>query len=260
MKVLKKYSIKMKKITNTYKNKFLSKVILRLDFNRIDLGALEEFYDDELKKTFPNFAEKKDLSIGFSGNFVSDEVSQTREETPAYVFEDSKKTKRFRIGENYVFIEYDKYKNSVELYKDTKKVIERFVSAFDIKTVNRLGLRYINEIKFKEPKPLDWKKYINNNLTCGLTFSKKEKISRSLNQLVFKKEKGDISFTYGIFNKEFPSEINIKEFVLDYDCYSTLPFELSEENILKRVTIYHTYIEDLFESSINQPLRDFLNK
>ncbi|NTU66356.1 MAG: TIGR04255 family protein [Candidatus Moranbacteria bacterium] len=243
-----------------YGKNYLSKVILRLDFDKIELGSLENFHNDELKKFFPLFAEKKDLEIGLSGDLVSNKISQTRNESVSYVFENSEKTKRFRVGERYVFIEYDKYSNSEELYKDIKVVIDRFILTFGVKTINRLGLRYINEIKLKEPNALDWKNYINKDLLGGLNFSKNEILSRSLSQLVFKKDKGDMSFTYGVFNKEFPSEINIKEFILDFDCHSILPFELLEENILNRIELYHSHIEDLFEKCITQKFRDFLNK
>jgi len=250
------------KIKKKYKNNYLSKVILRLDFNRIDLDSVEDIYSEKFKKRFPSFSEKKDIFVSLEGGVASEEVRHSRNESKVFLFEDENKNKRLRLGSEYAFIEYDKYESFDELENDISSAISTIILSLKIKTINRLGLRYINEIKIKDRDPLNWNDYISKNLLSALNFYKlkKEKISRSMGQVVLKKDKADLSFGYGIFNKEFPSEINIKEFVLDIDCYSPLPFEVLEENIEERICLYHSYIKEIFEDSITQKFRDFLNK
>lgn len=245
-----------------YKSNFLKKVILRLDFEKIELGSLEEFYDKDLKKMFP----KKDIKKGQEGtvklDFSSGDVSQIKNEFNVFSFQSKDNKKRFEVSEKHAFIEYDKYSSSDELFKDAKKIVERFINILKVKTINRLGLRFINEINLKQKNPLNWESYMNINLLGGINFvdHKKEKISRSMSQLVFKNDKGDLTFNYGIFNKEFPNEVVTKEFILDFDCYSLLPFETTDEEIMDRIEKYHSYIEDLFEKCIKDDFRKILNK
>ncbi|MFA5961280.1 MAG: TIGR04255 family protein [Parcubacteria group bacterium] len=246
-----------------YKTNCLEKVIFRLDFEKVELGSLEEFNKKELSKEFILQEPKKGKEGSFRFDVDSGEVTKLMNEFLAYTFENKQKTKRFEVSEKYAFIEYDKYSSSEELFVDLKTLVEKFTNTFEVKTINRLGLRFINEIKLsKEKNPLDWKNYIDKNLIGLLDFSMKgkEKISRAMSQLVFKKEKGELMFNFGIFNKEYPNEIATKEFILDFDCYSTLPFEISEEGVLDRAKIYHNHIESLFEQSITDKFRKFLNK
>jgi len=245
---------------NHYKRNYLKKVIFRLDFEKIELGSLEDFHKKELDKEFTLLEPKKGQEGSFRLDVESGKVTQMMSEFLAYTFENKQKTKRFEVSEKYAFIEYDKYSSSEELFSDLKALIEKFTDIFKVKTINRLGLRFINEIELSENKPLDWKDYINKSLVGFLGFYPKERVSRAMSQLIFKKDKGDLAFNFGIFNKEYPNEITTKEFILDFDCYSTLPFETSEEGVLDRTKIYHNHIEDLFEKSITEKFRGILNK
>jgi len=245
-----------------YKSNKLSKVIFRLDFEKIELGSLEKFNNTELKKAFPTYGQKKVTEGNIEVNLKDGKVIQKNSEFAAYSFENDKKNKRFEVCEKYIFLEYDKYSNFKEVLNDAKSIIERFIVLFEVKTINRMGLRYINEVNLNEKNALDWKKYINNDLMGNINFIKgnSKKISRSMGQIVFREEEGDLTFNFGIFNKQYPNEVVTKEFILDYDCYSRLPFEVSEENILNKLEKYHSYIGMLFESSINDGFRKLLNK
>jgi uncharacterized protein (TIGR04255 family) len=245
-----------------YKSNFLKKVILRVDFERIELASLGKFYNAELKKSFSDPLKKESLEVGIESNFTSGEIKQVKTTYPAWISKSLSGTKKFEVSEKYLFIEYDVYEDSTELLSDTKNIVVNFLATFDVKTINRIGLRYINEITIDSGNPIDWDDYINENLLGSIKFSQnlEKNTSRAFSTLIFKEEDADVSFRYGIWNKQYPSMITQKEFVLDYDCFTVLPINPKEEDIEKLISNFNTYSETLFEASISDKLRKLMNK
>lgn len=242
-----------------YKNNFLSKVALRLDFSEpVAIGSLNNFYE-EIKDNFSIKEEKEGITGLVQLNFNSGEVKNETEKIASWLFSNEEKTKRIEINTRFIYLEYDKYSDKTELFGDVKNVVQKFISKNKIKTFNRVGLRFINEIKLSESGQLEWSKYINDDLISVLTFVKnnKKRIARAMSSVVFKEDKGDINFNFGIWNGEYPNEVNRKEFVLDYDCYSKLG--VTDEELSERIESFHGYIENLFEASIKDGFRTLLN-
>lgn len=249
-----------------YNRNFLEAVIFRIDFDWIELGKLDDFYNSELKRKFPHYIEKAGVegTILFSHKKDASEFSQSKKEFTAWQFESKRRNIILQIAPKHLYLEYmDKtYKNSTELLGDIKKIIKVFIKEFKVETIKRIGLRYSNEITLSGKYPLKWKKYLNKDLLGGISFAQKKKLSiaRGMGQLVIKKDEADITFNYGLFNKDFPNKVSAKEFILDYDCVSKLPFEASLEDIVEKAKLFNLYVDSLFEASITSSFRDLLNK
>ena len=243
-----------------YKKDFLTKVIFRIDFDQVKLSQLEDF-SEKIKKDFPINKEGKGEEGMINFDFKTKELKQTSSSVVVWDFYNKDKTKKIKIHPNFLFVEYSKYKDSKELLKDID-IVSSFIKIFKIKTINRMGLRYINEIKLKNKDFLNWNKYIDNKLLGSLDFatSNKKAIARAMGQIVFKENFGDINFRYGLWNANYPNEINEKVFILDFDGYSKFPLDTDETNIIKLVEEYNQKIEDLFESVIKEDLSKILNK
>lgn len=226
-------------MSKKYKRNFLKKVVLRIDLAEIiNLASLKNFAE-EIKKDFPIFQK---LNV--------------------WVFFNKNKTKSVELSPDNLVLYYKKYKNSEELLRDVKNVVKKFISIFGIKTIRRLGLRYVNAIHLEEKKYLDWKKYINSDLLGGIKFSidNKEILTRYIGNLRLKEKEDVLSFGFGILNEDSPNEINKKEFILDFDCYSLFPFNAEKTDLVKKVTTYKQHIGRLFEKSITNSFRRLLNK
>jgi len=243
-----------------YKKNFLTKVVFRLDFSEnVAIGTLSNFFD-EVKDTFAIKEEKEGVTGFVQLNFNSGEIKNETEKMVSWQFANTDRTKRMEINSRYLFLEYDKYDGKAELFNDIKNVVQKFISKHKIKTFNRIGLRFVNEIKLQEDQQLNWTKYLNDDLIANLSFVGKQgkKIARAMGLFVFKEEKGDMNFNFGVWNGEYPNEVNRKEFILDYDCFSKLG--ITDEEVLDRAEAFHLYIENLFEASIKDGFRDLLNK
>lgn len=240
-----------------YKNNFLAKVIFRLDFpENILLGSLDDFAK-AINTNFPTKEEKTETSILFNLTPESDNSKNKIEKNSFWLFHSTDKKKRLCVGMRYIYLEYDRYNDFLEVETDIKESIVKFLTDFNIKIINRVGFRYINEIKLREPNQLEWKELINPSLISVIDYIKDKRPARIMGQFVVKEELGDLMLNYGIWNKEYPNEINEKEFVLDFDCHSGLG--IASDEILNIAQSYHSYIENFFEDVIEQKLRDKMN-
>ncbi len=86
----------------------------------------------------------------------------------------------------------------------------------------------------------------------------KTKIARAFNNLTLNYDNFKLRFQYGMWNSDFPATIRKKVFILDYDAYDESLW--SKDEIIKFLPIFHDKIEQLFEMSIKQALRDKMNE
>lgn len=247
---------------NSYKNNFLKEVIFRLDFSEdIQLNFVDEFFN-KTKLSFPLFEQKDGREAYINIDVKNESINPKFKKTVLWLFHNKMKSKFLEITSKHLVLHYKKYKNYKELQKNIESIVLTFIKAYNIKVVKRIGLRYKNEIKLPENNYLNWKNYINNNFLGTLEFSDKNKktVARLLTLLVLKEKEANINFQFGIPNKNYPNAVNSKEFILDFDCYSNIPLNIEETNLIEKVNLYHEYIEELFELSITKKFRDLLNK
>lgn len=250
--------------SKTYKRNFLDKVVIRFDFDRTELGKLKDF-SVIVQDDFP-YQEKKDARVGGikidlkKGEIVDNQLQATER----WEFLNPSKKKRLVISSSFLAIEYlnRSYTSKTELIRDCEKFAFPFFKKFDIQTLNRLGLRYVDifDLNFIK-KDFDWKKYFKLELLGGIQFAKKKKakLARSMNQLELKYEREDLRFVYGVWNSDYPNENTRREFIMDLDCYSRFPLE-PERDVREAIERYNEHAEDIFESSITDAVREILNK
>lgn len=250
-------------MSKKYKKNYLTNVIFRVDFLKsVELSSLRIF-TEKISNIYP-LSKQIDGEEGFIDfDLKTKIINQKTNKIVSWDFFDKNKTKKLNICSSSLFIEYYKYNNSSDLIIDAEKIVKEFVELFGVKTIRRMGLRYVNEINIENEKNfLDWTKYINKDLLGEIVFAGKESlsVSRAMGQLVFKDGFNSLNFNYGIYNNDFPNEINKKSFILDYDYYSNIPIDTSETNLIDTVKDYNKKIEKLFESSITDAFRKLLNK
>lgn len=247
-----------------YKRNFLNKVILKCDYDFIDLGKLEEFAKS-VKAIFP-FQESqegvnREMEIDFNKGKV---ISNNGIKSKQWNLLSADRNKYLLITPNFVSLEYinNSYKNKTELVSDFEKTLLPFLNFFKINTVNRIGLRYLNDINLNSIKgDFDWSIFFHKDLLNGIYLNKRLKndLSRSMSTTEMKQGEANIRFTYGIWNKDYPNENTRKEFILDIDCYSKFPHD-TNETITETIKEYNKISENIFEKNIKDGLRNILRK
>lgn len=244
-----------------YKRNFLKKVILRLDFDKLDLDFLSKF-SEEIKAEMP-FQEQKETTVGsILIELKSGQVEQSKQKDFIWNFSDIKKIKKLSITKDSLVLEYNSYADKNELLADITNLVLKFVSLSKLQAIKRLGLRYINEIDLhKEKEKKSWDTYITKELVGSMLYVEKIKLtaSRAMGQLALKFPDADILFNYGIWNSDFPNEITQNEFLLDYDCFTKFPIGDLASLLPETVKNFNMKIEGLFEESITREFRNLLN-
>jgi uncharacterized protein (TIGR04255 family) len=190
---------------------------------------------------------------------VDNNIEANKEETKTmWEFSDKSSTKKMIISQNFILIEYAKYKDFKKYLPEITKIITAFERFFNFNVINRIGLRYVNIVTIKTGDPINWDGLINKNLytTISKFIDDKTKILKNLEVLEYKDPSYNLTFWFGMHNSEYPNNISRKEFVLDYDCYYQEQFPPSE--IFTKVILFNKTINSWFEHSIDNGLRSIM--
>lgn len=177
-------------------------MIFRIDYNKIELGKLEKFYDTELKKKFPFQIGKPGFEGQLEVDFESGNAKHEKTNFIAWEFESKNKTKILHISKIPFSSIYTEYKNSDELFNDLNSIIKKFIESFQIQTINRIGLRYSNEIELSEKGPLDWQSYLQKrpSKSYKLFYEEKKRVARAIGQLIFIRKTLNSKNEYDLFS------------------------------------------------------------
>ena len=172
--------------TKAYKRNFLDKVVIRFDFDDVDLVKLKDF-SALIQDKFP-YQEQKDGRTGAvkidlkKGQVVENQFQAIK----TWEFLSPSKKKKLTVASNFVAVEYlnRSYTDKAELFQDCKELVLPFLKHFEISTINRLGLRYVNgfDLNFIK-KEFEWKTYFKPELLGNIEFARKRKVrvARSMN-------------------------------------------------------------------------------
>lgn len=243
-------------IEPVYKKNFLTHVIFRVDYPQI-LELTERKPPNKIQEAlidvFPKAKEITKGEIEYQLNLS--QLSVKHKDSIAWAFSNKLGTKRVFVDSDFTYIEYKKYRKFDGLYKDIELVYSALKENYPVKNVNRIGLRYINQIKLKTGDPFDWKNYLNAELysTTSAFLDKKANILRHMHRIDFLDGENKIIFNFGTFNSDYPSPIVRKEFILDYDC--SVVEEMPFNDIYVKAKEFNSVITRWFEYSIQDDLR-----
>ena len=244
-----------------YKKNFLTNVVFQLRFSPVlamDNQGLGKFQQN-VKSILPQLKEGKELDIETKMSLKEPISTQVKETRPRWTFFSQDKEKILAITTKEFTLEYRRYLDIEETSSDFEALWTKFQEVYEVSQVDRIGLRYINQVKIPSGDPLDWEGYVHDNLvdaTLGPSQLTGERLARSMHAINWTNEDHRITFQFGLHNSDFPEAIAKKEFILDYDCYTVGPVDGSEAS--KFLRIFNEIIGKLFEACIGQKLRDFM--
>jgi uncharacterized protein (TIGR04255 family) len=233
-----------------------------LDFTR-EIGQskklADSFYNRDIETLFPKREDLKGKVI--ESSIISEpegqRIAQSQRDVMSFKFSDDSDTRIINLEPASIVLSIinNSYKDSDEMKKVIRYIVAQLKSTYGDIISKRIGLRYINIISFSGENPFEWDNYISDNLLSMLRFvENKSELTRAMNVIELNKEYFRFRFQSGMFNSEHPNPITRKEFVLDYDGYTTEETELS--GIEDSVGKIHGEIKKMFEDSIKQGLRE----
>jgi uncharacterized protein (TIGR04255 family) len=248
-----------------YQNNYLSKVVLRIDFDpilalqsNVQVDVRPEF-SERIAGVFSHVIGRPITSFRFN---MAPGASGVTEQIMAIEWL-HRKTENGTIvvvlGPTFLAIEYgkDDYLHFPSFRAEIESVLMAFHASYQLPVFNRIGLRYINEISLAEGNPLDWDNLIAPDLITAVKACTLEDMSmvRSMHQLHVRQNESTLIFNYGLANPDFPNNLARRVFVLDYDCSQTgvLP-----NAALDSISQLNSLSESMFEASIAPGLRTIM--
>lgn len=250
-----------------YKNNFIKQVIFRIDFLRY--VTPDVIFSNELENAIVKFYPQKgkDQIMRFNAiNLVFDKNVSGIPSANGQSIEGLQKEYSTNNGNKvilsnmFVAFEINKYTIFDELMKCIKDILYILFKS-GIVIAKRSGLRYINMFETNRFKLQ--KRYFNNDISSTLITKQTPKeeslcLIRSMHTNEYRIENAKLNFRYGMYNPEYPNCLRDNSFVLDYDCFSEEAFENADQ-ILRFIEFAHGRIQELFESSISQSLRQVMD-
>jgi len=244
-----------------YKRNFLTEVIARLD-----LVSPIESLGDELPKriaaeSLRDFPISEPRPMKTRQVRISErEVESKLKEFTEWNFWGREREKRLTLGPQTFLISYGRYQRYETLRTEFENIAKVFFENYSEAQPNRLGLRYINEIKLGDGDPLQWEDYISKELLGMFSFrAEGAEVARIFHnlELVYGASDFNLRFQFGMHNPDYPAPIRQRVFVLDFDAYCE---GLLETQIVPTLLDkYHVAIQSLFERSITEKTRNELN-
>ncbi len=247
-----------------YENSYLKNVIFRIDLAQpISQGKkLLNDFSKILERDFPNREDISKIHLEATMGLSKDKepsVKQFQRIVVSNKFSNADKTTilMFESEPSNLNLSFNSYKSSAELNELVESIVKAVHKVYGNVLIKRIGLRYINNISIKDGDTFDWHSFINPYLISMLEFSTdKRNISRAIGRMELNKDFYKVQFYYGMVNPEYPNPIARKEFILDYDCYSTEEININE--VPAMLTILHEEIKSRCESSIVDGLREIM--
>lgn len=244
-----------------YKNNYLSDVIVRMDFanplSSLLTPVLPDPIKDSIRAIFKIYEPGKEVVQ--TVEVQNETVKTSMNEIHQWIFHSEDRSKTIIISQNYLTIQYKKYRSFNEFREDISSPLNELIKLERNIPINRTGLRFINifdTIKSYED--------INNYFSPMIANTFNALIDRdfcSRNFLIseFLYDDIKIKMQSGIYNPDYPAPIRKKDFIIDLDGYIDTPHMLtgSVEQLLIPI---HEKIQHIFENSITDILRDRLNE
>ncbi len=249
-------------MSHTYKKNYLKQVIFRIDFAEIELREFAQ-YGKSLESYFDQHKELQGKQADFELNVASGELIDLSKEIKIWQFVNTKSGNKFEVGPAHCLLEYFSYEDSKSLKSDIDTFCRPLLDEYDIRLVNRIGLRYINQLEIPAVKKIgDWNSYINSSLLAPSEFLReKGKIqTRILSQMDLKSDNYSTTFKHGIWNEKYPNPITNNPYILDIDSFTRFPVEIDKQSLLTFVDSLNVEAEEIFELSITNKLREDMDK
>ncbi|MBT4121877.1 TIGR04255 family protein [bacterium] len=240
-----------------YTKNFLTDVIFKVDFPVIlDLqDSPPKEFQNAIKEEYPILEPFQQFS--FMMDKESEEPPQNLNRT-IWKFMSKDKNRSIELSYQSLIIVFKDYQS----YEDFREIIEKIMAIFNELyknvIVDRIGLRYINQIELEEEDIFNWGDYINDCLISNIDFlENKNQIKRTIDILELSlDDEVTLNFRWGIYNSLYPSEVSKKEFLLDFDCFTRVQIE--SDQVIGKLDIFNSIITGYFEKSIEDKFRELL--
>ena len=248
-----------------FEKNYLTNVILRIDF-----ASAQNFIGDDLDKDIKELCikyfpliEKRELNVPeiqlkVEKDTISDSfVNQTKQ--IEWHFLGKSREKEFTVTNHCLVLEYRDYDNFENFSKDFFGIYNGILMKFNDIKINRIGLRYIDQIEIKENKKSTWynfwKRFISDKLIKGIDFlGEDDCLARHMSVMEMNYNDYMLRLQYGIHNQDYPAVNKKPIFIFDTDFYAVGLYETNDVESFAK--LFNIKAQEIFEKAITKKLKD----
>lgn len=161
------------------------------------------------------------------------------------------------LARDFVSVETTAYEQ-FEVFQARLEPVLNGLQALGVKVRERLGLRYVNEIRFPDARgPSDWRQYLKPELV-GMVGGPElgDNVIHAIQDIRLREEDGVLVIRHGYVG---PVPSNDDPFyLLDIDVFDERPTPFSVEQTREQITAFHKRADHVWEMSITDELREQL--
>ena len=211
-------------------------------------------FQQTLADDFPLLQEEQQIAFAINGEGIA-----ATPQNKVWRFRTIDGGRSIVLGRDFVGLEATNYATFSELSSDVRRAIGA-LRALDTppKVFQRLGLRYLNELRHEEAhKPSDWKPFLNEEL-LGLVGGDllSDAVSQAVQEIRLNDDGVMLIVRHGYLGPEATD--NKPFYLIDLDCFSEATGEVQEDEILDQLTEFHERVHNLFELALTDAMRGYL--
>ena len=240
-----------------YEKNFLTRVIFQLQFDaELEILSNTDCFKDKVEADYPHREQGFEVALETKVAEKQSLKTELKSAKPRWVFSPDDKSRSITVGVDLFSLEYTTFHSIEDTRTEFRSLWSKFRECYPVDASNRVGLRFINEIRLPTGEPLDWEGYIAKPIldaTLGVQSPEGADWARSMHELQWLEDDYRLALRFGIYNNEFPGPVSQRVFILDYDCVSlgSVDAAKAEECLL----CYNKRIGTEFERSIDNKLR-----
>ncbi len=214
------------------------------------LAPMQDVLDDR----YPRFGPEQEVSVAVAPGGIA----PVPPPPSLWRFRDLEGEWSVAVAQDFISVETTAYERWEDLRERVGQVLEA-AAVLGIRVRERLGLRYINEIRHPDVTgPTDWRRFINEKL-LGMVGGEElgQDVIHALEEIRLREEAGTLIVRHGHVGAE-ASQSNDPFYLLDVDFYDDTARRYDAGDTLEQLDIFHTTTHNLFEESVTDDLRAHL--
>lgn len=200
---------------------------------------------DCMRDRFPRMSQESQVTIALGPGAAQQQAS------PAWRMANRDRTASVLLTSESVSLETTAYTAWDDFSAELRNVLACLSTAIDIPLRERVGLRYINEVRDDVHSALDWQARINPAL-LGIIPAPQvgPRLMHSLTEARFRSDGSVTALRYGAVHEAAVSGLNVPFFLLDIDCYDDQPVDFDLAATLALLSDFNLRVWSLFRWSL----------
>jgi uncharacterized protein (TIGR04255 family) len=240
-----------------YENNPLKLVICQVRFpvvTRFEQPSFITPFEEAVREHFPRVRQEQQVLITVAAG-----APTVPAVAPSWRFQTTEGSTSALLARDALTVETTSY-SRFEDFLPLVRVLLEALRTVDVKFRERLGLRYVNEIRHPDAQTASaWSNFINPAMlgTVGGELLGDDVI-HALENIRLREEDAVVVINHGFVGKDAVPSDGEALYQLDIDFGDERPVEFDSEATLEQVTSFHGRISNLFEMSISDSMRDHL--